>query len=71
MRNSQRSHTFSFSIRATFYSDKMLKQGASYETRIEATYRNSLDLDCYSPTDIENNFCYWNSIDKSIYFLTY
>ena len=49
----------------------MLKQGASYETRIEATYRNSLDLDCYSPTDIENNFCYWNSIDKNIYFLTY
>ena len=39
MHDPEQSHTFPFCIRATFFSNKTLRQGASYETRIEVYYQ--------------------------------
>ena len=55
--NSERSHTFPFCIRATFFSNETLRQGASYEIRIEVYYQGLIqDSNLGSDTNVSSRW---------------
>ena len=55
--NSERSHTFPLCLRATFFSNKTLREGASYKTWIEVYYQGlTQDSNLGSDTNVSSRW---------------